>query len=50
MSKTSEYQKKASASYAKRQKAAGNIKFTRWIKNCPELIKQLIALIENYKG
>lgn len=48
MSKTPEYLKKASASYRARQKAAGKVQINKWVY--PDLLKQILELIKNYKG
>lgn len=46
--KTPKYQRKASKDYVARQRAAGKIRFSRWVS--PDLLKRLIELIDNYKG
>ncbi len=48
MLKTPKYQKRASDSYIARQKAAGKVRFSKWVPR--DLVKQLMELIANYKG
>lgn len=51
MSKTPEYQKKASKTYKQRKEAAGYVRLTLWVKRTwVAKVKEFIAKLDKHEG